>query len=537
MSSEGPPEKPVRAVADGAAGDGSARASGVWLNRIERFGNALPDPVFIFLALIAALVALSVFAASSGWSAVNPLTGADVRAVSLLSEANVARLLVGMPQTLTGFPPLGLVLTVMLGAAVAERSGLFTALIGNAVRNVSRPWMTPSVFVIGVMSHHASDAAYVVLIPLAAFVYAQAGRHPLVGIAVAYAGISGAFAGNFVPGQFDVLMLGITAPAAQLVDPSWTLNPLANWWFTAAIGVLFTPIAWFVTDRIVEPRLGPWRHEGDAAEVLDGPGPLTPAQRLGLRRAGLAALVVVAGFALLALWPGFAPLVDQSAAGPARMTPFYKALIAGFLLLFLSAGWAYGSAAGTIGGHRDVVKMMGDGMRSMAPYLVIVFFAAHFVAMFGWSNLGPIIAVKGADFLSGIAVPMGLLLVLLMLVSAFFDLFIGSASAKWAAMAPVVVPLMMMLGVSPDMTTAAYRMGDSIFNIVTPVASNFPLVLVIAQRWARDVGVGSIIALMLPYSIAFGAAGLVLVAAWVTLELPVGPGAPSRLPVPVALVP
>lgn len=529
MASADPPDKP--------AGGDHARPQGAWLNRIERFGNALPDPVFIFLALIGALVALSVLAASSGWSAVNPITGAEVRAISLLAEANVARLLVDMPQTLTGFPPLGLVLTVMLGAAVAERSGLFTALIGNAMRNVSRLWMTPSVFVIGVMSHHASDAAYVVLIPLAAFLYAQAGRHPLVGIAVAYAGISGAFAGNFVPGQFDVLMLGITAPAAQLVDPAWALNPLANWWFTATIGVVFTPLAWFVTDRIVEPRLGPWRHEGEAALLLDAPGPLTAAQRLGLRRAGYAALAVVAGFALLALWPGFTPLIDQAADGPGRMTPFYKALIAGFLLLFLSAGWAYGSAAGTITGHRDVVGMMADGMRSMAPYLVIVFFAAHFVAMFGWSNLGPIIAVKGAEFLSGVALPVGLLLVLLLLLSAVFDLFIGSASAKWAAMAPVVVPLMMMLGVSPDMTTAAYRMGDSIFNIVTPVASNFPLVLVIAQRWAKSVGVGSVIALMLPYSIAFGTAGLLLVAAWVSLELPVGPGAPSRLPVPVATTP
>jgi len=205
------------------------------------------------------------------------------------------------------------------------------------------------------------------------------------------------------------------------------------------------------------------------------------------------------------------------------------------MLLFLSTGWAYGAAAGTIACHRDVAGMMADGMRSIAPYLVIVFFAAHFVAMFGWSNLGPILAEKGAEFLSGLAVPVGLLLVILVLLSAVFDLFIGSASAKWAAMAPIVVPLMMMLGVSPDMTTAAYRMGDSIFNIVTPVASNFPLVLVIAQRWAKGVGVGSVIALMLPYSIAFGAAGLLIVAAWVSLELPVGPGAPSRMPVPVAV--
>jgi len=507
--------------------------NGRWLDRVERLGNALPDPVFIFLALIAVLVLASVIAASTGWSATNPQTGAEMAALSLLSEANIARLLVEMPQTLTNFPPLGLVLTVMLGAAVAERSGLFSALIGNAMRSVSKRWLTPSVFVIGVLSHHASDAAYVVLIPLAAFLYAEAGRHPLAGIAVAYAGISGAFAGNFVPGQFDVLMLGITAPAARLIDPDWVLNPLGNWWFTAAIGFVFTPIAWFVTDRIVEPRLGRWTRDGEAAALVETPGPLQPEQRRGLRRAGVAALLVVGLMAMLTLWPDYTPLVEEGATGPARYTPFYKALIAGFLLLFLACGWAYGHAAGTITSHRDVVKMMGEGMKSVAPYLVIVFFAAHFVAMFGWSNMGPIIAVKGAGALSGLDVPVGLLLVLLLLLSAVFDLFIGSASAKWAAMAPIVVPLMLLLGVTPDMTTAAYRMGDSIFNIVTPVASNFPLVLVMCQRWASGFGVGSVIALMLPYSLCFGAVGLLLVASWASLGLPVGPAAPSRMAAPV----
>lgn len=497
-----------------------------WLDRIERFGNALPDPVFIFLALILVLVAASVWTAAIAWSAVNPMTGEVLRAESLLSEQNLRRLLVEMPATFTSFPPLGLVLVVMLGAAVAEKTGLFTALLGNSVRNLPRRFLTPSLFMVGVMSHHASDAAYIVLIPLAALVYAEAGRHPLAGIAAAYAGISGAFAGNYLPGQFDVLMLGITAAAARLIDPAFVLNPLGNWWFTLAIGLLFTPLAWFVTDRIVEPRLGKWKSEGEAAELVAPVVELTPEQRKGLRRAGIAAFAIIALFALLALFPGFTPLIDGEADGPARYTPLYRALIAGFMLLFLASGWAYGAAAGTVRSHRDVVAMMADGMRSMAPYLVIVFFAAHFVAMFGWSNLGPVIAINGAEGLRALALPMPLLLVLLLLMSAIFDLFIGSASAKWAAMAPIVVPMLMMLGISPEMTTAAYRMGDSIFNIITPVASNFPLVLVMCQRWSPRFGVGSVIAMMLPYSIAFGCAGLLLVASWVALELPVGPAAP-----------
>lgn len=499
-----------------------------WLDRVERLGNALPDPVFIFLALIGVLVAASVAAASAGWSADNPLTGASLQAQSLVSEANLTRLLTEMPDTLAKFPPLGLVLTVMMGAAVAERAGLFTALIGRAMQRLSPRLLSPSVFVIGVLSHHASDAAYVVLIPLAALVYAGAGRHPLAGIAIAYAGISGAFAGNFIPGQFDVLMLGITAPAARLLDPSWVMNPLGNWWFTASIGLLFTPIAWLITDHIVEPRLGRWEGAQERAEAL------TPAQSRGLRNAGLTALLILTGFAALALVPGYTPLIDETATGPARLSPLFQSLIAAFFLLFLCTGWAYGHAAGTISSHRDVVKMMGEGLRTIAPWLVIVFFAAHFVAMFGWSNMGPILAIKGAAWLADLALPAGLLLVVLLLLSAVFDIFIGSASAKWAAMAPIAVPLMMLLGVTPDMTTAAYRMGDSIFNIITPVASNFPLVLILCQRWASGFGVGSVIALMLPYSIAFGTAGLLLVASWASFGLPVGPAAPSRMPVPMA---
>jgi len=243
---------------------------------------------------------------------------------------------------------------------------------------------------------------------------------------------------------------------------------------------------------------------------------------------------VVAVFAALATWPGFSPLIDGQTSGPQRFAPLFQALIAGFFLLFLATGWAYGRAVGSVRSHRDIVRMMGGGMRSMAAYLVLIFFAAHFVAMFGWSNLGAVISINGAEGLRELALPRPLLLVLLLLMSAGFDLFIGSASAKWSAMAPIVVPMLMMLGISPEMTTAAYRMGDSIFNIVTPLASNFPLVLILCQRWQRDFGVGSVITMMLPYSIAFGIAGLSLVAIWVGFGLPVGPAAPLEYVLPGA---
>lgn len=496
-----------------------------WLDRVERLGNALPDPVFIFLGLIALLVAVSVAAALFGWSAVNPMTGETLVAKSLLSQDNVAKLLTAMPDTMAHFPPLGLILVVMLGAAVAERSGLFSALMTRAMRNVPNRLLSPAIFLIGLLSHQAADAAYVVLIPLAAIVFAAAGRHPLAGIAIAYAGISGAFAANLLPGQFDVLMLGITKSATQLLVPDHMLNPLGNWWFTAALGILLIPITWYVNDRIVEPRLGAWtspQFNADRAEASD-----TRAETKGLRRAGVAALVIVLLFAALTLWPGYTPLINSDAAGPARLEPFYASLVAGFMLLFLVCGWAYGAAVGSVGSHRDVVKMMTEGLATMTPFLVISFFAAHFIAMFAWSNLGPVMAINGADWLRAQQLATPVMLIMLLMMSSVFDLVIGSASAKWSAMAPIVVPMLMLLGVSPEMTTAAYRMGDSIFNIVTPVASNFVLVLVLAQRWRQDFGVGSLIAMMLPFSIAIGLTGLCLVGLWTSFDIPVGPGAPA----------
>ncbi len=514
--------------------DRPAKSGGV-LGAIERFGNRLPDPVFIFIWLIAFLVALSVVAAAQGWRAVNPATHEELVAKSLLTEENLRLLFTEMPKTLTSFPPLGLVLTVMLGAIVAERSGLFSALLRAGLRNAPKSLLTPSVLVIGTLAHHASDAAYVVYIPLAAIIYASAGRHPLAGIATAFAAVSGGFAGNFIPGQTDVLLLGISEPAARLLDPTWTMNPLANWYFCLTIVFIFTPIAWAITDLIIEPRLGPWRaQEAADAPAMGGNEALTDGEKRGMRRAGVAALIIVALFAALAAWPGFTPLYDEGAEGAQRLTPFYRGLIAGFFLLFLSMGWAFGSAAGTVKSHRDIVAMMIDGMKTMGPYLVIAFFAAHFVAMFNWSNLGPIIAIRGAAGLQSIALPAPLILICVLLMSSGLDLFIGSASAKWSMLAPVVVPMLMLLGISPDMTTAAYRMGDSVTNIVTPLMSYFPLVLAFCQRWKSDFGLGSLLATMIPYGAAFMTAGLLMVGCWVGFDLPVGPGAAVHYALPAA---
>ncbi len=509
------------------------------LGMVERLGNKLPDPAMIFVWLILVLVLLSVLGSWLGWSASLPYSGKEAplwgdlkdgeltyRATSLLTEDNVTRLLVEMPKTFTGFAPLGLILTIMLGAAVAERTGMFSALIRAALRGAPRSVLTPIIAMIGILSHYASDAAYVVFIPLAAIVFAAAGRHPLAGLAAAFAAVSGGLAANVTPGQLDVLLFGFTQEAARIVEPGWTMNPVGNWWFTLSATIIFVPLIWFLTDRVIEPRLGKWDAAAKArAEKMDDEPELGEAEGRGLRRAGIAALAVVALFAALTLIPGFTPLIDETKPGTAGMQPLFGSLVPGFALLFFLTGYAYGKATGSIRNASDVIDMMQHGIRSLAPYVVFVFFAAHFVAMFNWSRLGPIFAIDGARAVESLGLPAPFLLLAVQMMSSFLDLFIGSASAKWSAMAPVVVPMFMLLGISPEMTTAAYRMGDSYTNIMTPLMSYFPLVLGFARRWDKSFGVGSLLALMLPYALCFMAAGIAMVVSWVAFDLPLGPGA------------
>jgi aminobenzoyl-glutamate transport protein len=503
------------------------------LGWIERTGNRLPDPVFIFFWLIGFLIVISVIASAFGYSAPHPTeldeAGAPViiTAESLLSPDNIRRLWVEMPETFTHFHPLGYVLLVMLGAGVAERSGLFASAMREAVRNAPKYLLTPVVVFVSMLSHLAADAGYVVLIPLAAVLYAAANRHPIAGIAAAFAGVSGGFGANFIPGQLDALLFGITEAAAETVVPGWDANIAGNWYFIAAMAILFVPLIWWLTDAVIEPRLKRFSPPDDAAMQNIGAieATLTPEQRKGLGRAGVVALLVFALWAAFVFMPG-TPLVDEEAATPqGRLTPFYQSLVAGFFVLFFACGWAYGAAAGTVKNHREVVKLMSAAMGDMSYYLVLAFAASHFVAMFDWSNLGLIFAVQGSDAIEASNVSLPVLLVLIVLFSAIVNLFVGSASAKWALMAPVLVPMMMLTGVSPEMTTAAYRVGDSTTNIITPLMTYFALVLTFCQRWRAEFGLGSLTAMMIPYSLWLTVIGIGLTFAWVYLDLPLGPGA------------
>lgn len=527
-----------------------------FLGWVEKTGNKLPDPVFIFFYLIIALMIISVITSALGANAVlgeQVLSGMAesqkqrfsigedglIPAISLLSPDNIQRLWVEMPETFTHFHPLGYVLVVMLGAGVAERSGLFAAGMRSAVRGAPKFLLTPVVALVAMVGNHAADAAYVVLIPLAGILFASAGRHPIAGITAAFAGVSGGFSANLFPGQLDALLYGITEAAGEILVPDYDANIAGNWWFIAAILFIYLPIIWLVTDRVIEPKLGAYEPSGTAANSFnEDDKPLEPEQVKGLKWAGLACLGTIALWAFMTWGPG-TPLISEAPEGETvewyiEYSPFFNSLVAFFLVIFLAAGWAYGAAANTINNHKDLVEMMAEAMKDMGYYLVLAFAAAHFVAMFSWSNLGLISAVHGADAIESSGLPLPILLGLIVLFSASINLFVGSASAKWALLAPVMVPMLMLLGVSPDGATAVYRVGDAATNIITPLMVYFPLILVFAQRWQKDFGLGSLMAMMIPYSVWMLISGVLLVVLWVYLGWDLGPGAPMQYNLPSA---
>jgi len=523
-----------------------------FLGWIERTGNRLPDPVFIFFYLILFLIVVSVICSLLGVSANHPTkvdasgNPAIIKGASLLSAENIRRLWVEMSKTFTHFHPIGYVLVVMLGAGVAERSGLFASAIKAALRNAPKFLLTPVVALVAMLSNHAADAGYVVMIPLAAIIFAAAGRHPLAGIACGFAGVSGGFSANIAPGQLDALLYGITETAyeASSIDAGWTSNIAGNSFFIIALLFVYLPLIWWVTDKIIEPKLGKWVPDSgsDMASYGHEDKPLTDEQRKGLRWALFALLGVCALWAIMTFMPG-RPLYDPTACPPDQASaglcasvsnygPFFRSLVAGFMIVFLAAGWAYGKAAGTIKNHRDLVDMMSEAMKDMGYYLVLMFAAAHFVAMFNWSNLGLVSAVHGAEAIKSSGLPMPIVLGLIVIFSAILNLFVGSASAKWALLAPVMVPMLLLLGISPDAATAVYRVGDGATNIITPLMVYFPLVLVFAQRWKKDFGLGSLTAMMIPYSIWMLITGVILVMLWIVLGWPFGPGAPALITIP-----
>jgi aminobenzoyl-glutamate transport protein len=499
---------------------GSPRRSDRWLKAVERWGNRLPDPALLFVLLLLVVWALSALLAPVAFQEIDPRSGQPLRVDSQLTGAALTRFLVDLVPTFTGFKPLGVVLVAMLGVGVAERTGLIAAGLKLFVAATPPRLLTPAVLVMAIVSHSAADAGFVLVIPVAGLLYHAAGRHPLAGVAAGFAGVSGGFSANFIPSTLDPLLAGLTQAGAQLVDPQRVVNPLCNWFFTSASCLLIVGLGWLITDRVVEPRLA-----GVAVDGEPPPGEQAPRLQANERRgllAALASLLLLGGLLLLAAAPAGSPLRAPNGTLTAADAPLMQAIVAFIFLFFIVPGIVYGIAARSVASHRDIVQGMADAMSTMATYIVMAFCASLFIAAFGKSNLGALLALKGASGLQALGMPSAVTLMGIIGLSGFVNLFIGSASAKWALLAPILVPMLMTLDISPELTQAAYRIGDSTTNIITPLMPYFPLVVVYCRRWVKSAGIGTLVSLMLPYSVVFLVAWTGLLLAWWGAGLPLG---------------
>ncbi len=494
------------------------------LNRIEIVGNKLPQPVTLFAILIGIVLVLSFIFGKMGVSADHPSPDIDepIKAVNLLTADNIRMIMTSMVEVFASFPPLGLVLVVMLGIGVAERSGLIAIALRVFVAKVPKRLITFSIVVAGMVSSVAADAGYVVLIPLGAAIFKGMGRHPLAGLAAAFAGVSGGFGANFLPTGLDPMIAAFTQSAASIMDATYTVNPLSNYYLMAASVPLIGLAGMWVTEKIIVPRLGQYDGEDDDEEYNNT---FTPLEKKGLKWAGVSVIVIL-GLIAAAVIPSNGVLRGDDGS----MNPFYDSIVPLMFILFFVSGLVYGLVAKTIKGDKDVAKMTAESMGTMGGYIVLAFVAAHLVQFFIWSNLGSILAISGASALQNIGFTGIPLLVAFILVSSFINLIIGSASAKWAILAPIFVPMLMLMDYSPETTQAAYRIGDSYSNILTPLLPYFPLVIVFAQKYMKNIGIGTIISVMLPYAIAFMIVRIPMFIAWILLNIPLGIEGPIYYP-------
>lgn len=497
------------------------------LDGIERAGNKLPDPVFIFIGLCAIILLASWLAALCGVSAVNPADGKTVSAVNLLSVDNLRRIVEDAIKNFSNFPPLGVVLGAMIGVGVAEKSGWFETMMKAAVNRAPKALMVPMIVFVGIMGNIAADAAIIVLPPIAAILFMRMGYHPVAGLVCAYASVLGGFAANLTVGLTDVLATNLTKPAADLVQPGMgeTLNAAMNYYFIAASTFLLLFVAWWVTVKMTIPRFGTYQPEDGL--IFNEDSTISAQERKAMRYANYTLLGLIVLLLVLTV-PQGAFLRNPETGSLIEKSSLMNGIVFIIAVMFLFPGWVYARVAGTAKNNRDIARMMGESMSAMGSYIVIVFFAAQMIAYFSWSNLGMILAIKGADMLQGQS---GVTLIIgIVILSTSLNLLIGSASAKWAILAPIFVPMMMLLGYHPAFTQMIYRVGDSITNPITPMMPYMPLVLSFAQRYVKNFGMGTLIASLLPYSVAFAIIWTAFLIGWFLLGWPVGLGGPIYMP-------
>ena len=491
------------------------------LDIIEKSGNKLPDPVVIFISLCLIILFASFVTGKMGVSAKNPADGTVIEAVNLLTPEGIAKIISEAVNNFATFPPLGLVLVVMIGVGVAEKTGYFETLMKYTIEKTPRKIIVPMIILVGILGNAAGDAAPIVLPPIAAMVFIKLGYHPVAGLVMAYASALGGYSASLMIGMSDALIVSFTEPAAKLVDDSVTVNAVMNYYFLCVSTVVLLIAAWFVTVKITIPRFGAYK-----SDVHTAAEDVTPTERKAMIYANIALLIAMVIVTLLAV-PENGLLRNAKTGSLIQDSPLMNGIVPIITVLFFVPGLVYGFVAGTMRSTKKFAEMLGDAMSTMGPFIVIVFFAAQMLAYFKWSNLGTIIAIKGAEALQG---QNGVVLILgVLALSAFINMLIGSASAKWAIMAPILVPMLMLLGFHPAFTQVIYRVGDSITNPITPMMPYLPLLLSYAQRYVKDIGLGTLIAALMPFSVAFGIFWTILLIVWYLTGLPVGPGGPIHL--------
>ncbi len=484
-----------------------------FLNIIEKGGNALPHPGTLFAILAVVVIIISGIGYALGWSVdfigINRKTfkveEMVVKVKPLVTKEGVNYIFTSLVNNFTSFAPLGTVLVAIIGIGIAEKSGLMGMLLKKIALSTPKNLVTVVVIFLGIMSNIASDAGYVILPPLAALIFLSFGRHPIAGLAAAFAGVSGGFSANLLIGTIDPLLGGISTEAARILSPVYEVLPTANWFFMMASTFLITGLGTLINNKIVEPRLGVYTGD-EKLEFHD----VTLEEKKALRASGLASIVMLILFVPLYF------ILGKNFLG-AGLVPI-------IVLFFAIPGLAFGKSIGTIKNDSDVMEMLRKSFSGMAGYIVLVFFAAQFIAYFNYTNLGTILAVKGADFLQNTGITGIPLMVGFILIVGFLNLFMGSASAKWAILAPVFIPMFMRIGYSPEFTQLAYRIGDSATNIVSPLMSYFAMIIVFMQKYDKKASLGTLVSTMLPYSIAFLIGWTIFLAIWMNLGISIGPG-------------
>ncbi len=487
---------------------------------VEKVGNALPHPATLFLLFAILVIILSGITSLFDIAVKHPGTGETVRPFNLMSVEGLHLILTEMVNNFTGFAPLGTVLVSMLGIGIAESSGLIGTGLRLLVISAPKRLLTFVLVFAGILSNTASEVGYVLLVPLAAVIFLAAGRHPIAGMAAAFAGVSGGYSANLLLGTLDPLLAGLSQEAARIIDPTYQVNAAANYYFMFVSTFFIAAAGTWVTEKIVVPRLGEYKGEAEAEPIHK----LTDDEKRGLWYAGFATLAITV-FILFGIVPEDGYL-RHAETGSVLHSPFLNGIVA-FIFIFAGIGGvAYGLGARTYKNDTQVMKGMGKAMETLGIYIVLVFFAAQFVAYFKWTNLGIIMAIEGAALLKAMGLGSVPLMIAFILLSAVINMFMGSASAKWAIMAPVFIPMFMLLGYSPELVQATYRVGDSVTNIIAPMMSYFALIVAFMERYDKNAGIGTVISTMLPYTMVFFVIWSILLIVFLMVGIPVGPDAP-----------